>query len=299
MGLFLLAWVVLSAGVVQGQEAVPVTTSAGQGESPYYVVKAGDTLSQIALESGVGLQEIVEVNGIENKNKIVVGQELVLPGVTVATVPPAAVVETPTEVVATPEETFTGEFYVVKSGDVLSVIAKMMAMSVDELVTMNHIENRHMIYVGQRIYRTQQPAPVVETETDTETDAETDVETETEVETDGDLVVTSLPLNYEVQAGDSLDKIAAGFGVSVDDLVAYNEISWPKYIVAGEMIQIPPGVSEKNEGRYYYTIQPGDQLWEIALATGNSLNSLGDANQIENVNKIYMGQRLWIPQVGN
>jgi len=53
-----------------------------------YVVQKGDTLYSIALEHGFGYREVAEWNGIEDPNRILVGQELRL-------TPPADAVVTP------------------------------------------------------------------------------------------------------------------------------------------------------------------------------------------------------------
>lgn len=43
------------------------------------------------------------------------------------------------------------EYYVVKSGDTLSVLAKTYKTTVDNLVSLNNIKDKNMIYVGQKI----------------------------------------------------------------------------------------------------------------------------------------------------
>jgi len=53
---------------------------------------------------------------------------------------------------------------------------------------------------------------------------------------------TTVPTEYVIQSGDSLQKIAAQFGVSVEDLIALNGITNPDEIEAGATLKIPaPG----------------------------------------------------------
>lgn len=52
----------------------------------------------------------------------------------------------------------------------------------------------------------------------------------------------------------------------------------------------PAGTSES------YTVQPGDTLAEIAARYGVDLNALAEANNIENIDVIEVGQLLIIPR---
>ncbi|MDP4086188.1 MAG: LysM peptidoglycan-binding domain-containing protein [Bacillota bacterium] len=52
------------------------STSQGSSGPVYYVVKSGDTLSQIAIAFGSSVAQLQEWNGIENPNLILVGQKL-------------------------------------------------------------------------------------------------------------------------------------------------------------------------------------------------------------------------------
>jgi LysM repeat protein len=45
----------------------------------------------------------------------------------------------------------------------------------------------------------------------------------------------------------------------------------------------------------YYTVQPGDTLSQIALRYHSSVQAIGDANSIPNVNLIYPDQRFCVP----
>ncbi|WNC16973.1 LysM peptidoglycan-binding domain-containing protein [Brevibacillus brevis] len=46
-------------------------------------------------------------------------------------------------------------------------------------------------------------------------------------------------MNYVVRAGDTLNSIAARFGVSVQELIRVNNIAYPYYIYVGQTIYIP------------------------------------------------------------
>jgi LysM repeat protein len=51
---------------------------------------------------------------------------------------------------------------------------------------------------------------------------------------------TTLPAFYIVKAGESLTAIAKKFGVSVAELVAFNQLSDPNHIEEGQRLKIPP-----------------------------------------------------------
>jgi LysM repeat protein len=51
-----------------------------QGANCLYVVKPGDTLSQIAAEHGVSMSDIIRANGIDDPSAIYVGQKFEIPG---------------------------------------------------------------------------------------------------------------------------------------------------------------------------------------------------------------------------
>lgn len=99
-----------------------------------YTVKSGDTLSEIADDFGVSVDNLAKWNNIKNKNVISIGQELVLSAPKVVK-PKAQANHTST--------------YKVKSGDTLSEIASKFNTTVKNLQDLNNISNPNRIYVGQ------------------------------------------------------------------------------------------------------------------------------------------------------
>ena len=57
----------------------PVTPGLGSEPRPTYTVKAGDTLSGIAVRTGTSVNALMQANGIRNANRIYAGQTLRLP----------------------------------------------------------------------------------------------------------------------------------------------------------------------------------------------------------------------------
>ena len=100
-----------------------------------YVVKAGDTLSDIGSKFGVAYQKIAADNNISNPNLIHPGQVL--------------------KIYTNQPQQPVYEIYIVKSGDTLSEIAQQFGTSVDKIASDNGIKNVNLITIGQRlkIYR--------------------------------------------------------------------------------------------------------------------------------------------------
>lgn len=151
--------------------------------SSSYVVKRGDTLSQIALELGTSVSVISEANDISNPNRIYVGQELVIPGSDTYIVQPGDTLEnvaskTGTTVVllaeangitnpsllyvgtqlqlTVPEHTFqadtgTATTHIVQSGDTLGGLAARYETTVASLVELNRIANPNLIRIGSTL----------------------------------------------------------------------------------------------------------------------------------------------------
>ena len=81
---------VVTPGAVGAPEGVAVSPAVGAVSSSTYVVKPGDTLIRIGLDTGQSWKDIARWNQIQNPNLIEVGQTLRIspPGAVVATVEP-------------------------------------------------------------------------------------------------------------------------------------------------------------------------------------------------------------------
>ena len=101
-----------------------------------------------------------------------------------------------------------------------------------------------------------------------------------------------------VQRGENLFRIALRYGVSVDAVANANGIANPALIYVGQKLTIssqgvqPPAPSA---GATKYTVQPGDNLFRIALRYNLSYLYLAQYNGIANPSSIYVGQVLSIP----
>lgn len=104
---------------------------------------------------------------------------------------------------------------------------------------------------------------------------------------------------YTIKSGDSLSKIASIFGTTVSQLCSWNNIKNANLIYAGQRIIVKKtsnsnssiGQNDNNEN-VYYTIKSGDTLSKIASKYGTTVSQLCSWNNIQNANKIYIGQKI-------
>lgn len=290
-----------------------------------HLVRAGETLSGIAQQYGVSMQQLMAVNGIQNADAIYSGQQLRIPGAPTPTPPPT---ETPTETpptaetatplpTATPapeppeertadvDEPDTGETgppqetadphevsiaslnrtYTVRRNDTIAQIARGLGVDVEALRRINRLRSNSDLTVGQQLIvpataddlRVPHPNPAPGEE-------------------------------YIVKPGDSLSVIAKTFGLSLADVMAANYIGNPDAIYIGQRLIIPPTPNETEEtpvepprvgparsGFYYYTVQPGDTLSELARQFDSTMLALSEYNDLPSAETVYRGLELRVP----
>lgn len=310
------------------EEVTPVETSAPD-EKPRpstHLVRPGETLSEIAQHYGVSTQQLMAVNGILNADAIYSGQQLRLPAAPTPTPTPTETpAETPTPAeTATPPPTATpvaeppqegsaddldesttdetgptqettnaqevsiaslNRTYTVRRNDTIERIARELGVDAGALQRINRLRSNSDLATGQELIV---PA------------------------TADDLRVP--PSNpdpgqeYVVKPGDSLSVIAKAFGLPLADVMAANYIGNPDTIYVGQRLVIPavpdetgetppelPTVGPVRSGFYYYTVQPGDTLSELARQFDSTMLALLEYNDLSNAETVYRGLELRIP----
>lgn len=163
-------------------------------------------------------------------------------------------------------------YYTVRRGDTLSKIALQYGTTVQEIAEINGIKNVNLIYPGQilRIV-TNSNIPGNQTNSTNKT-------------------------YYTIKRGDTLWGISTRYGIPVENIVRWNNISNPNLIYPGQRL-ILFGIfssSTNSNNAIYYTVQRGDTLWGIARRYRTCPRRIARINGIRNSNLIYPGQILRI-----
>ena len=107
---------------------------------------------------------------------------------------------------------------------------------------------------------------------------------------------TSTSKTYTVKSGDTLYSIARAYGVTVSALAAVNNITNYNLISVGQVLVIPSTtITPPPTTTVKYTVKSGDTLYKIATMYNTTVAKIAAANNITNVNSIYVGQVLVIP----
>ncbi|KQU25892.1 hypothetical protein ASG65_14925 [Bacillus sp. Leaf13] len=93
------------------------------------------------------------------------------------------------------------------------------------------------------------------------------------------LLIPEPYLQYRVQQGDTLEKIANQFGTTVQEIMQTNRITNPSTIYPGQRLTIPV---------IYYTVRERDTLYDIARRYGTTVQAIMKTNRITDPSSIYM-----------
>lgn len=123
---------------------------------------------------------------------------------------------------------------------------------------------------------------------------------------------TSAFVLYTVAAGDSLETVAARFGVEVQELVRLNELGPNAVLRRGQELVVPRSdktplppaamtlfavhATQTASGILYHTVQEGDLLGSIAMRYQVDSEEIAAANNIRLDSILSIGQRLIIPR---
>lgn len=161
-------------------------------------------------------------------------------------------------------------YYTVKRGDTLSRIASLYGTTVQEIAQINGIQNVKLIYPGQVLKIT------------------------TNSSNHGSETNSTGKTYYTIKRGDTLWGISRRYGVSVQNIISWNNIQNPNLIYPGQKLILYGNYSSSNSNTVYYTVQRGDTLWRIARRYRTCPKRIARINGISNPNLIYPGQVLKI-----
>lgn len=152
---------------------------------------------------------------------------------------------------------------------------------------------------------TTDPATTEETTDTAVTPEETPAEDTTDATADQAVVAAGGEVTYVVQAGDTLGRIAELYGVSLEDIVAANNIGNADVLEVGQSLVIkagatavvtPPDTTAPSDGaEQVHVVQAGDNLFRIGLRYGFTPEELAAYNNIPDITRIDVGQIIKIP----
>ena len=183
-----------------------------QNESGKYMVQRGDTPSSIALKFKMSVEELVQLNNLDKNSPVIyAGESLAVNQDT----------NVPVENVSHKGSVKSNEFikYAVSIGDNLYRIAENFSVPLESILAINSINRNSILRAGDTLL-----IPGPEKKND---------------EQSGEQVVF-----YKIKQGDNLWSIANSFGIPVNKLYEFNNLSADSVLMPGDVIKIVK-VSEK------------------------------------------------------
>ena len=280
----------LRRGVVAGTGATlvlavaSVAAAGAASADQQYLVRGGDTVSQIAARTGASVGAINRANKLAQAATIRIGQQLTIPS------------GAPTAVGATPVVTApVAASHTVTSGETVSRIAARSGASVAAIVAANGLDARAYIRVGQRLTIPGSAGAVA-------------VATR---------VVSAGPVaaSHRVASGETVSGIAAKYGTSVAVIAAANGLDARAFIRVGQQLSLtgsaPAAVAATRSVTAAFAapvaaaaavarlhpVTAGETLSAIAARYGTSVAAVAATNGLDRRALIKIGQQLTIPGV--
>lgn len=278
-------------GATTGNGGSTNTGSTGT-TSTTYTVKSGDSVWGISNSFGISMSQLIEWNNIQN-NFIYPGQKLTIKGgqTTGSSTHNSGnnTNSSGNSNISTGTGQVSGGKYTVKSGDSVWKIANDHGISMDQLIQWNNIKN-NFVYSGQQlIVSNGESSSSITTNTGNASSSSNNA---------GNTAVSGT--KYTVKSGDSVWSVSDKYGISMNQLIQWNNIK-NNFIYPGQELVVSNSSSTTNNQTTTnnantntggtYTVKAGESVWSVANKTGITMDQLVQWNNIKN-NFIYPGQQL-------
>ena len=186
-------------------------------------------------------------------------------------------------------------YHKVQSGQTLSTIAAKYRVNVSDIKRWNNLKS-NMIYVGQKLkIYTNSPPPKTSSTASTNATANTSTTNTTNTSNQSSSTSTKTQnIVHIVKSGETLSAIASKYGVSVENIKKWNNLSSDKLSI-GQKLTINPTTqtSSKTAKQQMHTVKNGETLSSIANKYNTTVDAIMKANNLKST-KIYVGQKLKI-----
>ncbi|MBV9581141.1 MAG: serine hydrolase [Chloroflexi bacterium] len=252
--------------------------SAREGATTYQV-QPGDTLSTIAIITGIPVDKLVSLNSIQNPNMIIAGQTLsVTPG---ATPQPSTSAAAPSATPAASSATASTQQYTVKPGDTLWAISQANGVSVNDLLQVNTLANADQLSVGQVLQLPVTAAPIQRSATVGSSKPASGTPTATQ---------TGALLQKVISQAQKVGGTNVHLGVAATNLTTGERIAWhaDDEFPSASVMKLPILVELERQ------VATGQLSWTdslrseasamIAVSDNNAANEIADAIRPQSVN---------------
>lgn len=282
------------------------TSNGGQTTGAKYTVQSGDSVWKISNDHGITMAQLIEWNNIKN-NFVYPGQQLIVSnGGSYNTGANTGNTSGSNSSNSSSSNTASGTKYTVKAGDSVWSVSNKYGITMAQLIQWNNIQN-NFIYPGQQL-------TVSNSGSTNSASSNTGSSANTNNSSSANTGSSSSQGTYTVKAGESVWSVANKNGITMNQLIEWNNIK-NNFIYPGQQLIVKGGnsvntntgsttsaakpntpntsatTSTSSSGNTMYTVKAGESVWSVANKHHITMDQLIEWNNIKN-NFIYPGQQV-------
>lgn len=282
------------------------TSNGGQTTGAKYTVQSGDSVWKISNDHGITMAQLIEWNNIKN-NFVYPGQQLIVSnGGSSNTGANTGNTSGSNSSNSSSSNTASGTKYTVKAGDSVWSVSNKYGITMAQLIQWNNIQN-NFIYPGQQL-------TVSNSGSTNSASSNTGSSANTNNSSSANTGSSSSQGTYTVKAGESVWSVANKNGITMNQLIEWNNIK-NNFIYPGQQLIVKNGnsvnthtgsttsaakpntpntsatTSTSSSGNTMYTVKAGESVWSVANKHHITMDQLIEWNNIKN-NFIYPGQQV-------